>query len=398
MNEKKLVLKIAGSLWENASRDQRELSVVKELGADVIVMAKGDVTGKRENVNGFEVYRVTTRPLGGKVPNVINRIISLFVWAKHVNRIKPDLISGHDLIGVQVGWMANFFKPKSKKIPIIYDSHEYTVCNSGEKEWSWFKTTEITLLERFLIKRCILTMEVTDSIADEVQELHKLKERPVVVRNIPGYWNIDRNKIDENRNNLLDLLNVPADKRTNAFIFSRHGGVVSGRGIEKVIDAIGRNEEIYGLILGNGDEDYINELKNRAERVGAKERILFHPSVKLSELYKWVGATDANFVGIDALCKSYIYSLPNKFFESIQSTTPIICSDFPEMGKLCREYGLGIAINPDSENEMDNAIRKLSTDKTFKEECINNCKKAKEILCWENEKNIVEEMYRPLLQ
>ena len=54
--KRKLVLKIAANTWENASRDIRELSVVQELGADVLVMAKGDKSGIQEKVRGFSVY------------------------------------------------------------------------------------------------------------------------------------------------------------------------------------------------------------------------------------------------------------------------------------------------------------------------------------------------------
>ena len=76
----KRVLKIALSTWENASRDKRELGVVEELGAEVLVLAKGNSTGVIEQVDGFNVYRMSTRPLGNHVPNMINRIASIFTW------------------------------------------------------------------------------------------------------------------------------------------------------------------------------------------------------------------------------------------------------------------------------------------------------------------------------
>ena len=45
----KKVLKICGNDWKNASHDKRELSAVKELGADVEVMAKGEKSGIIDN-------------------------------------------------------------------------------------------------------------------------------------------------------------------------------------------------------------------------------------------------------------------------------------------------------------------------------------------------------------
>lgn len=63
-----------------ASRDKRELSVCQELGKDVVVLAKGNIKdkGRINGVDGFEVRRYSTRPLGLNISNPINRMISLF--------------------------------------------------------------------------------------------------------------------------------------------------------------------------------------------------------------------------------------------------------------------------------------------------------------------------------
>ena len=77
-----LVLKVCGGTWENASRDKRELSTYRECGADVAVLAKGNRNdkGRIEMVDGFTVYRYSTRPLGCKAPDLLNRLISLFLY------------------------------------------------------------------------------------------------------------------------------------------------------------------------------------------------------------------------------------------------------------------------------------------------------------------------------
>ena len=77
------VLKIVCSDWINASRDKRELSTYRGLGDRVIVMAKGSPKDslKKDFIDGFDVYRFSTRPLGDKIPANINRVFALFVWA-----------------------------------------------------------------------------------------------------------------------------------------------------------------------------------------------------------------------------------------------------------------------------------------------------------------------------
>ena len=45
---------------------------------------------------------------------------------------------------------------------------------------------------------------VNDSIADEVQRIHRLKRRPIVVRSIPENWTIDDKVCQETREKLLN--------------------------------------------------------------------------------------------------------------------------------------------------------------------------------------------------
>ena len=45
---------------------------------------------------------------------------------------------------------------------------------------------------------------VNDSIADEVQKIHKLKQRPIVVRSTPEKWAVDPEETKKKRRELLD--------------------------------------------------------------------------------------------------------------------------------------------------------------------------------------------------
>lgn len=200
----KLVLKIALSEWKNASRDKRELSVARELGMEVLVLAKGDKSGAIEEVEGFPVCRMSTRPFGKCVPIEINRIVSIFTWAYQARKISPQIISGHDIGGLTIGWLSGLFLKKSKRPKLVYDSHEFEAGRSAKR--SKFQTKLIIWWERFMIRRSAFMIVVNESIADEVVKLHRLKERPVVVRNIPHKWEVDREVCTEVRKRMLEEL------------------------------------------------------------------------------------------------------------------------------------------------------------------------------------------------
>lgn len=388
--KEKLVLKIAANTWENASRDVRELSVVRELGANVIVMAKGERTGEWETVRDFPVYRMSTRPLGRWAPNFLNRVVSVFTWARQAARFKPDVISGHDLIPLFIGWLSSCFRKKEHRPKLVYDSHEFTIY-AGRK--GPIETFLVTHLERFLIKRCAFVIEVNDLIADEVQKIHKLKDRPVVVRNIPEKWDVDPAVCQDTRERIMASFGGGKE----LFLLMYHGGVMPGRGIEMLIQIVFRNTNVAAIILGNGDNLYVKSLKEKVKELSLENRICFHEAVPQKELWKYVGAVDVGMILAPAISRNHLYSLPNKLFENIQSETPVICPAYPAMKKIVEQYGSGLYCDPTEISELNHCIERLRTNQKLYKRCKENAKIAKDFLCWEREKEKVKDAYEGVI-
>ncbi len=385
------VVKIVASDWENASRDKRELSAYRELGADVKVIAKGSAKEiKKECVCGFDVLRFSTRPLGERVPKFINRIIAVFIWAHYIRTLEADVISGHDLFGLFIGYLSNFRRSKKHRAKLIYDSHEFELGRAAERSKInlWFTKR----LEHFLIKRCAFSIMVNDSIADEVQRIYGLKNRPVVIRNTPDYWTVDYSVTTDVHRDFCRMIGI----REDSFIIMYHGGIIEGRGIVKIINLVALSHNIVGVILGNGEKKYVNSLKQMAIEKGVRDRILFLPAVPLSELWKYVGAANVGMIMAPAICKNHLFSLPNKFFENIQSETPIICPFYPAMKELVDRYNIGLTCDPENIEEIAACVERMRTDSSFYELCKKNLKTAKMNLCWENEKQALITAYKQL--
>lgn len=92
---------------------------------------------------------------------------------------------------------------------------------------------------------------------------------------------------------------------------------------------------------------------------------------------------------IENLCLSYYYTLPNKFFENVQSLTPVICSDLPEMHRLVDEYGIGLICEPENVDDLAQCLERMRTDREFYNSCKQNLLRAKRELCWEREKTVL---------
>ena len=391
------LLKICCSEWINESRDKKELSVAREVGFDVVVMAKGkpDDKFKHEKVAGFDVYRFSTRSLGNiKHLEPINRIINLIKWSFFARKFKPDVISGHDLYALLIGYLSTLFIFKNKKPKLVYDSHEFELGRACKR--SKLAKIFVYLLENFLIKRCSFSIMPGDAIADKVKEIHKLKEGPVVIRNVPYYWNIDEKECKKKRKELSDLLNVSEDK----FMIMTHGGLLRYRGIESFIRAVSKNKDIVGIVLGNGEENYVKELKKLSREEKVVDRILFLKAVDIEELWKYVGAVDVS------LCcgvfkngySNHRMCLPNKLFESIQALTPLICNEtLVECKKVIDKYDIGLTCDIENTDEVNSCINRLIEDKNLYNSFKENLKIAKKDLCFEKEKQALVNAYKSIL-
>ena len=385
----KRVLKICAGTWENASRDKRELSVYRDLGAEVLVLAKGADTdcGRAEEVDGFTVLRMNSRPLGSRFPNVVNRFVSLFTWARIARKLHPDTITGHDLPGLTIGWISGWFQKNKPKL--IYDSHEFELGRNVKR--GAFAKFFVKHGERFLMRRCVYSIMVNDSIADEVQRIHRLPTRPIVVRSTPDNWEIDEAVCRQTRAEM-----TPPLAKEGSFLVMYHGVLMNGRGIETLLRLTAENPEICAFILGNGQPSYVETLHRLAAELGVEDRVLFHPAVKIQELWRFVGAADLSLMMIEGKAKSYYYALPNKLFESIHSLTPIVASDFPEMKRIIDHYGIGLTCDPEDLDAINACVERMRTDRDFYARCKENIGPAKEELCWEHEKQVLIRAFKEI--
>lgn len=392
----KRVLKIYCGSWLNASRDKRELSVCRELGMETLVMDKGQPgdSFREDEVDGYKVYHFSTRPLGKAqwlIP--LNRILSFFIWSWKARKFQADIISGHNMSGLFVGYLSNL--GNRHKAKLVYDSHEFAIgeADGKSKAYIW----ALRHLERFIMRRCAFSIMVNGSIADEVQRIHRLKDRPVVARNMPPYWELDPEETARVRGEFLSALQLPE----NPFLVMYHGMLLPGRGIEEMLRATAMVPGTGAIVLGNApDPKYdVSSLRTLAGELGIQDRVLFHPAVPVEVLQNYVGAVDISINSlITTVNRNHYFSLPNKYFEAIQSLTPLIANNGPEKSRLIQEYGIGLLVDPEKPEDIATAICRMRDDQEFYAACKENLKRAKRELCWENEKAALKEAYRKIMQ
>jgi glycosyltransferase involved in cell wall biosynthesis len=391
------IVKLLLSDISHENRDKREISVLMKLGCDVIAVFPGNEESLELATEGYTRSQVLRPILSYDQPKVVRIFKILHLWIvliKKIRKLKPNIISCHDLTALIIGWLISAMTVGDKRPKLVYDSHEFEIGRNLDRKRSRFYSWVIQIIEGFLMRRVAFSMMVNDSIADEVQKIHRLQLRPIVVRNMANLWEMDPEICLNKRIEICDLLRVPI----STFLVMYHGGIMRNRGIENLILASAKIDHLAVIILGYGAESYKEEIRDLAEKIGFADKILFIDAVSVTDLWQFVGAVDIGSVLIQNSCQSYYYSLPNKLFESIQAETPIIGSNFPEIERVVNKYKIGLCCDPHDPNTIAATIQILKTNITLYSELKSNTQKAKRLLSWEKEENILSEAYQNLFK
>ncbi|MBS1764490.1 MAG: glycosyltransferase [Bacteroidetes bacterium] len=282
---------------------------------------------------------------------------------------KADLLYANDLDTL----LPNFLLSKMKRIPLIYDSHEY-FTGVPELEHNRFAKSVWLRIERFVFPRLKHVITVNNSIAEIYFRLYNRK--PEVVRNVP-LTNKHKNVNVEEVKSKYGL-----EHFENIFIL-QGSGINIHRGAEEAVEAM-QTVDAGLLIIGGGD--VFSELPGLTERFHVKHKVIIHPKVSQDELKK---ITSVCFAGL-SLDKdnniNYRLSLPNKLFDYIHAGIPVIVSRLAEVEAIVEDYDVGIVLSSNNTKAIASAMVGLLEDEPLYKKLRLNCVGAAEELCWEKEK------------
>lgn len=375
--------------WSYASHDERELNAAAQMGFEPLVICASNKSNKiiRKRIEEYNVILLPTRRLGeNKRFLLFNRIIAILEFVVQTRKAHAIVLSGHNYPAFLVCMLAEIGrKPKAK---LIYDSHEFTLFSSKR---NILRRKLVKLVEGIILRSADLNLMVSEGIAGEVQQIYGLNERPTVVRNIAYRTKIDKLKVQEIKEMFRQKLKLKKDDR----ILMYHGNISRGRELEVQMDVLLYDKDIGFVMMGNaGDPSYLDELKKRAEERGYRDRIYFMNAVPYVDLINYIAASDLEIMIFSRKSRNAVYSLPNKFFESIQAEVPMVTIDRTEMSELVNEYDIGYSIHQFSSKALSFCIKNIKRNPDEYNRKIENLRKAKKELCWETEKEILQQIIK----
>ncbi|MGD8149783.1 glycosyltransferase [Ornithinimicrobium sp. Y1694] len=271
---------------------------------------------------------------------------------------------------------------------VIYDSHELWRHRNILRRNRWLAPYVEAAIESVGIRLSAGVITVSPSIAEWLRRTYALPTLPTLVRNIPT----SRGLPDPAQGRLRELAGLGAQDRVVSYV----GGITTGRGLEETVDALALlPADTHLVLLGYGDQRYIDGLLARAAAAGVGERVHLAGAVPSAEVPQALADADVAVVFVRPICLSYEFSLPNKLFESIHAGLPIVAADLPDTAEVVRRYGVGQVFDATTPEDLADAIRQVLADPEAYREAS---RAAAAELTWEHEAGQLVDLYARVLE
>lgn len=306
-----------------------------------------------------------------------NRFLNVISYWKDIKEMvkdeRPNIFHIHEF------WLVPLIPFLRRRGKVIYDSHEdiprQLIITSFEniKFRERLMSKAIELFENFMIRKVDYIIAATPYIGDRLKKVNKntkvVCNYPILTEKSP---NINHTDIKER--NLCYA-----------------GGISKSRGISSIVEAMGNISGKF-LLAGDLSNEYKEEL-NILKGWKNVEHLGYLNYTDVQRLYSKC---------IVGMClylpePNTYYAQPNKMFEYMEASIPIICSNYPIWQKIVEENNCGICVNPKDIKEIEEAIRFfLDNPGKAKDMGRNGRRAVEEKYNWENEEKKLLTVYRSL--
>jgi glycosyltransferase involved in cell wall biosynthesis len=219
---------------------------------------------------------------------------------------------------------------------LVYDSHELWADRNGRWEWR----TWLIASEALFVRVADEVLTSSPGYAEALATRYRIR-RPEVVRNIPEHRPSDH--AQPVKEHSTSNGQAPQPHRV-VYV----GGLMPGRGLEQMIDALAFAPNVHLHAIGPGAEGYRAGLLTRARSLGVERRIELCAPVAPAQVPAALAGAAAGLCLIQPICRSYELCLPNKLFEYAAAGVPVLASEVSVIAETVRAHGLG-AVAPASE-------------------------------------------------
>ena len=343
------VVMLVRNPFTHDSRVEKEARALLDAGCRVTVVADAaDGLPARERRAGIEVRRVGRRLR--RIPG-LRYLVHEARLTRVLRRLRPDVLHAHDSNAlVAVGWAA-----RSLRVPFVYDAHDLWLGRPRrERSRLYFALNQVLYgaVERAFVPRAAAVLTVSEPIALYLERAHGLRAVHVVA-------NYPEPGRDGERRELRSLVGGGSIGHRGPVALYL-GGLMAGRGLEQLIDAIGLAASTELVLLGDGP--IASDLLRRAANAGAADRVHLLAPVSPEEVIAYAASADIGVSPIVPSSLNYRYSLPNKLFQYMAAGIPVVASDLPQVREVVEGAGCGVVVDTTRPAAIAEAIERLAAD------------------------------------
>lgn len=280
-------------------------------------------------------------------------------FARHIDRLKPDLIHAHDFRMLGVGARAAVRgRAAGRPVKLIWDAHEYVPgLHAANGRWlpghvAWEK-------EHAVFADAAIT--VSPSLAELLKKDHKLAELPHVVLNAP-VCSPDPAEVEAAGPvpNLRELCGIGEDTPLLAYC----GGINPVRGVETMIEAMPLLPDVHvALVSVPPGKAYsaTAKIEKLIKELGVGDRVHVLPFVPHWQVPEYLSSADAAVSPLHHLANHEL-ALSNKFFEYAQAKLPVVVSDIRTMAEMVEKTGQGEVFKAQDVEDYVRAVKAVLAD------------------------------------
>ena len=360
------------ALFGNIENDGRVLRSIKTLKKKYQVTNFSYCDKTNFKINNVKLIK---RKSPKNKKNFFELVLFTYQLLKIVFRNKYDFIYLNDYFLTMPINLIYYLKPSK----IIYDAHELIISERLYKKTNSDKIISKTdenikknkyelidffyyLFEKISIKKVDLIITANKERALIMKNHYSLKKLPEVVKNIP-YNTIKKNLYTR------DILEKKFKflKNYNGKIFVYQGLISSKRKIQNIVIRLSEIKNSKILIIGNGEKDYIEYLKNLFKK-RSLSNIHFLGNIDLKSLYSILKISNLGIISYSNINLNNRFCAPNKLYEYAMLNLPMISTNQIIFKKTFKKYKIGFIYNENKKisKEYELLIQNINLKKEFK--------------------------------
>lgn len=330
--------------------------------------------GKGDEIKDGVVILDAGVPAFGRISRMLNTTRMIF---DKVVSIKADIYHFHDPELIPVGLKLKKKYPDSK---VIFDSHENYSDDIKDKPYiPALLRNPVSWIYKFYERRAIKKIDAVISATPSIRN---------------HFLSIGARTIDVNNYPFLTEFASTRGFSEKVYDAVYMGAISRIRGVKEVVDACAQGKTFSLALAGSVSAEFLLELQ---ESPGWKYVTYFGQvdRAKVQEILSNSKVAVVTFLP----APNHVESQPNKMFEYMSASIPVVASYFPLWRDIIEGNNCGVCVDPTSPIEISNAIHQISSDASLIKTMGDNGRSAVAAKYnWDSEKEKLIKFYRDVFK